>query len=105
MASLTIDLSLAGLTVGSAAALTGIGLVVTYRATGVLNLGHGAIATVTAYVLRDLTVVRHWPLALSALVCLALVAPGLGLVLERWVFRPLATRQAGPGETLVVTVG
>ena len=37
MSSLTYDLTLAGLSVGSAAALTGIGLIVTYRATGVLN--------------------------------------------------------------------
>lgn len=34
MSSLTYDLTLAGLSVGGAAALTGIGLIVTYRATG-----------------------------------------------------------------------
>ena len=56
MSSLTYDLTLAGLAVGSAAALTGIGLIVTYRATGVLNLAHGAIAMVCAYVLRQLAV-------------------------------------------------
>ena len=49
MSSLTYDLTLAGLSVGSAAALTGIGLIVTYRATGVLNFAHGAIAMVCAY--------------------------------------------------------
>ncbi|MFI9003148.1 ATP-binding cassette domain-containing protein [Streptomyces sp. NPDC053541] len=105
MASLTYDLVLAGLAVGSAAALTGIGLVVTYRATGVLNLAHGAIAMVCAYVLRQLVVVWHWPLPLGALVTLLVVAPGIGLVLDRLVFRPLAVAGAGPAQTLVASIG
>ncbi|WP_370411433.1 ATP-binding cassette domain-containing protein [Streptomyces fradiae] len=105
MASLTYDLTLAGLAVGSAAALTGIGLIVTYRATGVLNLAHGAIAMVCAYVLRQLVVVWHWPLPLGALVTLLVVAPGLGLVLDRLVFRPLAVAGAGPAQTLVASIG
>lgn len=105
MASLTYDLTLAGLSVGSAAALTGIGLVVTYRATGVFNLAHGAIAMVTAYVLRELVVVHDWPLAPAAAVSLLVVAPGIGLALDRVVFRPLAAREAGPAETLVAALG
>lgn len=105
MASLTYDLTLAGLSVGSAAALTGIGLVVTYRATGVFNLAHGAIAMVTAYVLRELVVVHGWPPAPAAAVSLLVVAPGIGLALDRAVFRPLAAREAGPAETLVATLG
>ncbi|PWI41807.1 branched-chain amino acid ABC transporter permease/ATP-binding protein [Streptomyces sp. ICBB 8177] len=105
MASLTVDLTLAGLAVGGAAALTGIGLLVTYRATGVFNLAHGAVATVTAYVLRELVVVRHWPLWPAAAACLLLLAPAMGLALDRVVFRPLAAREADTGETLVATLG
>uniref|UniRef100_UPI001009B351 branched-chain amino acid ABC transporter permease n=1 Tax=Streptomyces roseicoloratus TaxID=2508722 RepID=UPI001009B351 len=105
MASLTYDLTLAGLAVGSAAALTGIGLIVTYRATGVLNLAHGAIAMVCAYVLRGLVVEWGWPLPSAALVTLLVVAPGIGLVLDRAVFRPLALAGAGPAQTLVASIG
>ncbi|MEU8622346.1 ATP-binding cassette domain-containing protein [Streptomyces sp. NPDC048623] len=105
MASLTYDLVLAGLAVGSAAALTGIGLIVTYRATGVLNLAHGAIAMVCAYVLRQLVVEWGWPLPAGALVTLLVVAPGIGLVLDRLVFRPLALAGAGPAQTLVASIG
>ncbi|MFF0557155.1 ATP-binding cassette domain-containing protein [Streptomyces sp. NPDC004266] len=105
MASLTYELTLAGLAVGSAAALTGIGLVVTYRATGVLNLAHGAVAMVCAYVLRQLVVGWGWPLPLGALVTLLLVAPALGLALDRGVFRPLALRGSNPAQTLVATIG
>ncbi|MFE5969952.1 ATP-binding cassette domain-containing protein [Streptomyces sp. NPDC056463] len=105
MASLTYDLTLAGLAVGSAAALTGIGLIVTYRATGVLNLAHGAIAMVCAYVLRQLVVEWGWPLSLGALVTLLVVAPGIGLVLDRAVFRPLALLGSSPAQTLVASIG
>ncbi|MFD9034566.1 ATP-binding cassette domain-containing protein [Streptomyces sp. NPDC059567] len=105
MASLTYDLTLAGLAVGSAAALTGIGLIVTYRATGVLNLAHGAIAMVCAYVLRQLVVEWGWPLPLGALLTLLVVAPGIGLVLDRAVFRPLALLGSNPAQTLVASIG
>ncbi|ROQ31443.1 ABC-type branched-subunit amino acid transport system ATPase component [Streptomyces sp. PanSC19] len=105
MASLTYELTLAGLAVGSAAALTGIGLIVTYRATGVLNLAHGAVAMVCAYVLRQLVVVWGWPLPLGALVTLLLVAPALGLALDLGVFRPLALRGSPPAQALVATIG
>ncbi|WP_328707954.1 ABC transporter permease subunit, partial [Streptomyces mesophilus] len=105
MNSLTWDLTLAGLAVGSAAALTGIGLIVTYRATGVLNFAHGAVAMVCAYLLRQFTVEWGWPLWLGAGVTLFVVAPGLGLLLERAVFRPLAVLGSDPVQTLVASIG
>ncbi len=105
MASLSYDLTLAGLSVGGAAALTGIGLIVTYRATGVLNFAHGAIAMVCAYVLRHLTVDWHWPLPLAAALTLLVVAPGIGLLLDRVVFRPLSVLGGDPAQTLVASIG
>ncbi|MEU3451877.1 ATP-binding cassette domain-containing protein [Streptomyces thermolilacinus] len=105
MSSLTYELFLAGLAVGSAAALTGVGLIVTYRATGVLNLAHGAVAVVCAYVLRQLVVEWGWPLGPAACVTLLLVAPGIGLALDRVVFRPAALSGAGPARTLVASIG
>ncbi|MFI1355358.1 ATP-binding cassette domain-containing protein [Streptomyces sp. NPDC020898] len=105
MSSLTYDLTLAGLSVGSAAALTGIGLIVTHRATGVLNFAHGAIAMVCAYALRQCTVEWGWPLWLGALVTLLLLAPAIGMALERFVFRPLAVLGGDPAQTLVASIG
>ncbi|MFI8168297.1 ATP-binding cassette domain-containing protein [Streptomyces sp. NPDC085931] len=105
MSSLTYDLTLAGLSVGSAAALTGIGLIVTYRATGVLNFAHGAIAMVCAYALRQCVVEWGWPLWLGAAVTLLVLAPGLGVVLERFVFRPLSVLGSDPAQTLVASIG
>lgn len=105
MSSLTYDLTLAGLSIGGAAALTGIGLIVTYRATGVLNFAHGAIAMVCAYLLRQFTVEWGWPLALGASVTLLVVAPAIGMALERFVFRPLALLGGDPARTLVASIG
>ncbi|MEV1022720.1 hypothetical protein [Streptomyces sp. NPDC050264] len=105
MASLTYDLAPAGLSVGAAAALSGIGLIVTCRATGVLNFAHGAIAMLCAYLLRQFAVVWSWPLWAGAAVVLLAVAPGLGLALERGVFRPLATAGGDPARTLVASIG
>lgn len=105
MSSLTYELTLAGLAIGSAAALSGIGLIVTHRATGVLNLGHGAVAMVCAYVLRALAVDLHWPLPPAAAVTLLLVAPALGLLIDRAVFRPLSLLGADPARTLVASIG
>ncbi|WP_338694971.1 branched-chain amino acid ABC transporter permease [Streptomyces sp. Q6] len=102
---LTYDLTLAGLSVGAAAALTGIGLVVTYRATGVLNFAHGAIAMLCAYLLRQSVVVWGWPTWAGAALVLFVAAPALGLALERWVFRSLATAGADPARTLVASIG
>ncbi|WP_435216890.1 ABC transporter permease subunit [Streptomyces sp. bgisy034] len=105
MSSLTYDLTLAGLSVGSAAALTGIGLVVTYRSTGVLNFAHGAIAMVCAYVLRQCVVEWGWPLWAGATVTLLVLAPGIGMLLERFVFRPLSVLGSDPAQTLVASIG
>ncbi|WP_329246834.1 ATP-binding cassette domain-containing protein [Streptomyces sp. NBC_01478] len=105
MSSLSYDLTLAGLSVGSAAALTGIGLIVTYRATGVLNFAHGAIAMVCAYVLRQCVVGWGWPLWLGAAVTLLFVAPGIGVALERFAFRPLSVLGGDPARPLVASIG
>jgi len=105
MSSLTYDLTLAGLSVGSAAALTGIGLIVTYRATGVLNFAHGAVAMVCAYALRQCVVGWGWPLWLGAVVTLLFLAPTVGIALERFVFRPLSVLGGDPAQTLVASIG
>ncbi|MFF3067282.1 ABC transporter permease [Kitasatospora sp. NPDC057936] len=102
---LTVDLALAGLTAGSAAALSGIGLVVCHRATGVLNIAQGAQAMAVAYLLRDLVVVRHWPVWPAIAFCLLLVAPALGVLLDVLVYRPLQRRGAGPADTMVAGLG
>ncbi len=62
--------------------LAGVGLVVTYKTTGVLNFGYGAFATIGAYVYYWLYVDQGlaWPYALALTVLV--VGPLLGLLYE-----------------------
>ena len=101
----TLELAFAGLAIGCVAALAAVGLIVTYRVTGVFNLAFGAIGMLCAYLLWQSVEVWHVPLALAAAVDLAVVAPGLGLALDRFVFRPLDRRRADAAEHLVATLG
>ncbi|MFN2537763.1 MAG: hypothetical protein ABR549_06370 [Mycobacteriales bacterium] len=55
-----------GLVTGSIYSIAALGLVVTYRTSGIFDFGHGAIATAAAYVFYELHVIRGlpWPLVL-----------------------------------------
>ncbi len=100
-----IDLALAGLAVGAIAALAGLGVLVTYRTTGVFNLASGGMAMIVAYVFWQAVRVWNWPRWAAALIALVVVGPGLGLVVEWLIFRPLRRRSASTSETLVASTG
>jgi branched-chain amino acid transport system permease protein len=102
---LAVDYALAGLGLGAIAALSGVGLLVTYRATGVFNVAHGAVAMVAAYLFWQLADQWGLPVPLAALLVLVVFAPAFGVALERVVFRPLQRRYASPAESLVATIG
>jgi ABC-type branched-subunit amino acid transport system ATPase component/branched-subunit amino acid ABC-type transport system permease component len=72
-----------GITVGSLYGLAAIGLVLTYQTTGIFNFAHGAIGALAVYVFYFLHTQHNvsWPLA--AVVCLGILAPAMGLALER----------------------
>src|SRR6202158_6219740 len=102
---LTVDLALAGIGIGAIAALAGLGLLVTYRATGVFNLAFGATAMIAAYLMWEAVRVWHWPVGVAAVVDVFVFCPAFGLVLDRSVFRSLQRRNASPAESLVASVG
>ena len=102
---LALELAAAGLAFGSIAALSGIGLLITYRATGVFNLAHGAIAMFVAYTYWRTAGVGGWPVWLAAPFSLLVVGPLLGVLAYRLVFRGLQRRAAPPAESLVATLG
>src|SRR4051812_36020218 len=102
---LELDYALAGLALGAIAALSGVGMLITYRATGVFNIAHGAIAMIAAYIYWQLTDGWGLPAWLAALVVAGAGAPLLGVGLERVVFRPLQRRAATAAESLVATIG
>jgi len=102
---LALDYLFAGLALGAVAALSGVGMLVTYRATGVFNMAHGAVAMLAAYLYWQLTAGWGVPEWLAAVLVLLVFAPAFGAVAERVIFRPLQRRFASPAESLVATIG
>jgi len=103
--TLTLDLALAGLGIGSVAALSGLGVIVTYRLTGVFNLAFGAIAMIVTYLFWYEVNRWHWSVVAAAMFDLLVVCPVGGAVIERGIFRPLGRRNASPAEHLVASLG
>lgn len=100
-----LSFALSGLVVGAVAALAGVGLLVTYQATGVFNIAHGAIGAMAGYLFWQLVVNDHFNTALGAVLVILIGAPLFGVLIERVVFRPLQRREASPAESLVATIG
>jgi branched-subunit amino acid ABC-type transport system permease component len=91
-----------GVVVGSVYGIAAMGLVLTYKTSGVLNVGHGAVAAAAAVVFHQLRQEHGlaWPLAAAiAVLGFGVVA---GLIMEQ-LARCLAA--APTGAKLVATVG
>src|SRR4051812_44566794 len=73
---------IAGVVTGSVYGLAGTGLVLTYKTSGVFNLAHGALATVSAYAFYEMYVVHGLPWGIAAALCVLGLGPALGLMLE-----------------------
>lgn len=78
-----------GLFTGSIYGLGAMGLVLTYKTTGVFNFAYGAVAMICAYVYWQVHDMWHVTAWISMPLLLIVVAPVLGLVFEA-LFRPLA---------------
>jgi len=91
-----------GVTAGSVYGLAGLGLVLTYRTSGVFNFAHGALATAGSYVFYDLWTRYHIPWPLAAAICVLGLGGLFGVGLER-----LSRRLAGAPAvvTVVATIG
>jgi len=100
-----VQLTVVGVAIGAIYALAGMGLVLTYKATGIFNFAYGGIAMLVAYMYWQMRSQWHWPLVIAAPIALLVVGPGIGVLLERVVFRPLERRGASTPEKLVATLG
>ena len=94
---------LQGLPPGTVYALIALGFVLTYKTSGVFNLAFGAQAYVSAVMYFKTHTEWGWPIVPSFVVSVLLLAPLLGLLLERLIFRHLRTAPAVA--KLVVTIG
>jgi branched-subunit amino acid ABC-type transport system permease component len=94
---------LQGLPPGGVYALVALGFVLTYKTSGVFNLAFGAQAYVSAAMYFKARVEWGWGTVPAVLLSVVVLAPAIGLVLERLVFRHLRTASALP--KLVVAIG
>ena len=92
-----------GIPFGCVFALVAIGLVLTYKTSGVFNLAFAAQAYASAAVYYELRANDGWSNLPAFVVAVIVVAPLLGLVLDRFLFRHLRT--APTVAKLVVSLG
>jgi branched-chain amino acid transport system permease protein len=97
-----IIFTIGGLATASIYAITASGLTLTYATTGIFNWSHGAIGMLAAFAYWQLHVGWGWNTLLSMAICLLVLAPALGVILEVGVMRRLeGTSEAAK---LVVTL-
>jgi branched-subunit amino acid ABC-type transport system permease component len=91
-----------GLANGAIYALAGMGLVLTFKTSGVFNFAHGAQAAAAAYLFYEFRERLHiaWPLAALISICIAGVL--LGLILERGAY---ALQDRSLSAKITATVG
>jgi ABC-type branched-subunit amino acid transport system permease subunit len=98
-----------GLATGSVYAIAAMGLVLTYKTSGVFNFAHGAVAAAGAYVMWDLWSRHGWPWPLAILASLLLVGVVGGLLLERMAYglrdKPTAMRVVASVGLLIAVQG
>jgi branched-subunit amino acid ABC-type transport system permease component len=97
-----LDYAIPGVPFGCVFALMAVGLVLTYKASGVFNLAFGAQAFVSSLAFVSF-VADGWPRWLAGLVAIVVLGPALGLVLDRVLFRRVRT--ASPLVKLVPALG
>ena len=71
-----------GLATGAVYGLAGVGLVLTYRTSGVFNFAHGAIASAGAYAFYEMHTKHGLPWPLAVFVGVFLLGPAMGVLLE-----------------------
>lgn len=91
-----LSLVVAGAVAGGLYAIMASGLVLTYQASGVFNLGHGAVAFTTALTFHVLNQPHDegglgLPIVVAGLIAVGVVAPLIGLMLDVALFRRLSS--------------
>jgi branched-subunit amino acid ABC-type transport system permease component len=72
-----------GITTGAVYGLAGVGLVLTYKTSGILNFAYGAVAALAVFVFYWLHTERGMPWPYAAALCLFELSPLEGLVLAK----------------------
>src|SRR5258708_3403589 len=92
-----------GLASGSIYAIAAMGLVVTYKTSGVFNFAHGAVGMIPPFIFHPLRVDAGVPTWLAAALAILVVAPLIGVIIDRVLLRRL--RGAAASSYGVVSLG
>jgi branched-subunit amino acid ABC-type transport system permease component len=103
-----LGFAIPGIPYGCTYAMVAVGLVLTYQATGVFNFAFGAQAYVSAFIFTLLVQNEHMSVLLAFILSVVLLAPALGLVFDRFLFRKIpnsnTTAKLVTGITLFVGI-
>jgi ABC-type branched-subunit amino acid transport system ATPase component/branched-subunit amino acid ABC-type transport system permease component len=91
-----------GIATGAVYGLAATGLVLTYKTAGIFNFAYGGFAALSIFVFFFLHDEHGWPWPLAAFICLGVLGPVEGLLMER-LARSL--EHAGTEVGVVATVG
>lgn len=97
-----VGLTIAGISLGAIYAIAASGLVVTYTTSGVFNFAHGAIGMIMAFTYWQLRVHDHWAAPFALGLSLLVIAPAIGVILQRVLIRHVNINDTGL--MLVVTL-
>jgi len=97
------QLALQGAAIGAVYSLVALGLVLTYKATEVLNFAHGDLVMVSAFVGWWLMVDRHLPFW-TAVPLVVLLMTGFSFLLESGLMRSIAGQPQHAGVMLTIAI-
>jgi len=97
-----LNYAIPGVPFGCVFALMAVGLVLTYKASGVFNLAFGAQAFVSALAYVSL-IQDDWPRWAAGVIAVLVIGPFVGVLLDRLLFRRIRT--ASPLVKLVPSLG
>src|ERR1700712_1249180 len=102
--------TISGITTAGIYAITASGLTLTYVTTGIFNFAQGATGAFAAFAYWQMRFDWNWPAPIAILVTLGVLAPGIALILERFIMRQLegtsdVTKLVVTIAVLVATVG
>jgi branched-subunit amino acid ABC-type transport system permease component len=84
-----LGFAIPGVPYGCTYAIVAVSLVLTYQATGVFNFAFGAQAYTSAFVYTKLVQNDHMPIWLAFFLSVVILAPALGLIFDRLLFRKI----------------
>ena len=86
-----LNYAIPGIPQGCEYGLMAVGLVLTFRATGVFNLAFAAQAFVSAFAYDLLNQYQGWPQWAAFIVAVLIISPAIGLALDRFLYRHIPT--------------